>query len=386
MRKSLLAVLTLLAAAVAGLAQSGQKTEPAKPVPASTAKTEGAAKPGVKTAEQQFKNIQALKGVPADQIIPAMQYFNASLGVECNFCHVREQQQLAPDKDDKEEKRTARQMIAMTQAINQNHFKGQPEVGCATCHSGLSRPRSAPPLVEEKPKPPQFKTARGQQLPSVEEIAQAYEKAIGGKEAIQKLSSRSAKASVTTAQGQTLHIEAMQKAPDKALSVVTFPNGQVREQGFNGVSGWTKTNRGVNEAGGEELAGLKISARFFRDLTPVAVLANARVLGTDVVDGHDCYVIRGQYPETDFSERLYFDKQSGMLLRRATVQRTLFGPLVDTTDFSDYKDVQGVKVAFTTKRTTAENVLTRKLESVEFNQVVDDAKFARPVVQGGATR
>jgi hypothetical protein len=386
MRKSLLAVLTLLAATVAGLAQAGQRTETAKPTPASTAKSEGAAKPEVKTAEQQFKNIQALKGVPADQLLPAMQYFNASLGVECNFCHVRDQQQLAPDKDDKEEKRTARQMIAMTQAINQSHFKGQPEVGCATCHGGLSHPRSAPPLVEEKPKPPQFKTARGQQLPSVDEIAQAYEKAIGGQAAIQKLLSRSAKASITTAQGQTLHVEMVQKAPDKTLTMVTFPNGQVREQGFDGTSAWSKTNRGVNEAAGAELAGAKISSRFYRDLTPVAVLANTRVLGTDLVDGHECYVVRGQYPESDFSERLYFDKQSGLLLRRATVQRTLFGPLVDTTDFSDYKEVQGVKVAYITKRTTAENVLTRKLEAIEFNQAVDDAKFARPANQGGASQ
>jgi photosynthetic reaction center cytochrome c subunit len=382
MRKLFLAVLTLFLAAVASLAQGGpqsaQKTETAKePAKAS------AAKPEVKTAEQQFKNIQALKGVPADQVLPAMQYFNAALGVECNFCHVRDQQQLAPDKDDKEEKRTARQMIAMTQAINQGHFKGQPEVGCATCHGGLSRPRSAPPLVEEKPKPPQFKTARGQQLPSVEEIEQAYEKAIGGAAAIQKLSSRSAKASFTNAQGQTFHVEMLQKAPDKTVTTVTFPNGQTRLQGFDGSSAWTKTNRGVNEAAGADLAAVKVQSRFNRDFTPAAVLSNARVIGTDLVDGHDCYVVRGQYPDTDFSERLYFEKQSGLLLRRASVQRTLFGPLADTTDFSDYKDVQGVKVAFTTKRTTPENVLTRTLEKIEFNQPVDDSKFARPAAPTG---
>lgn len=381
MRKSLLAMLTLVAAAVPALAQGGPKTEAAKE-PAKSIAT----KAEVKTAEQVFKNIQSLKGVPADQIIPAMQYFNASLGVECNFCHVREQQQLAPDKDDKEEKRTARQMIAMTQAINQGHFKGQPEVGCATCHGGLSHPRSAPPLVEEKPKPAQFRTARGQQLPGVEEIEQAYEKAIGGQAAIQKLSSRSAKASITNEQGQTFHIVLVQKAPDKTLSAVTFPNGQVRQQGFDGISAWAKTNRGVNEAAGAELAAMKINSRFYRDLTPAAVLASTRVIGTDMVDGHECYVLRGQYPDSDFSERLYFDKQSGLLLRRATIQRTLFGPLVDTTDFSDYKEVQGVKVAFTTKRTTAENVLTRKLDAIEFNQTVDDAKFARPAEQTGASQ
>ncbi len=44
---------------------------------------------GPKKAEEQFKNIQVLKGIPADQVIPAMQFITASLGVECEFCHVQ---------------------------------------------------------------------------------------------------------------------------------------------------------------------------------------------------------------------------------------------------------------------------------------------------------
>ena len=43
-----------------------------------------------KLAEDQFKNIKVLKGVPADQIFPSMQFITASLGVECEYCHVRE--------------------------------------------------------------------------------------------------------------------------------------------------------------------------------------------------------------------------------------------------------------------------------------------------------
>lgn len=375
MRKSLLAVLTILATSMLTFAQGAQKTEPAKEAAHPAAAI-------VKTAEQAFKNIQALKGVPADQLIPAMRYFNASLGVECNFCHVT-QPKWAPDKDDKEEKRTARLMIEMTKGINQGHFKGRPEVGCATCHGGLSHPRSAAPLVEDRPKPPQFRPARGQQLPSVEEIAQAYEKAIGGQAAIQKLSTMSAKATLTTLQGQTLQVETVQKAPDKALSVITLPNGQAREQGFNGTTGWTRMLRGVNEAQGTELASMKITSRFDHNLMPVAGFARTRLAGTDTVDGHECYVVLGLYPDENFSERLYFDKQSGLLLRRVSAQRTLFGPLTDSTDYSDYKEVQGVRVAFTTKRSTPETVITGTVGTLEFNKPVDDSKFAPPVSGAG---
>src|SRR5262249_48599320 len=66
-----------------------------------------------KTAEQVFKNIQVLKGTPADQLQPAMQFISSSLGVECEFCHVRDQF----EKDDKKAKATARTMIQMQMAI-----------------------------------------------------------------------------------------------------------------------------------------------------------------------------------------------------------------------------------------------------------------------------
>ncbi len=66
-----------------------------------------AASAGPKLAEEEFKNIQALKGIPADQVIPSMQFIAASLGVECEFCHVAH----ANEKDDKKPKVTARRRM-----------------------------------------------------------------------------------------------------------------------------------------------------------------------------------------------------------------------------------------------------------------------------------
>src|ERR1051326_5688020 len=69
-----------------------------------------------KTAEQVYKNITQLKGTPADQLGPAMQFIAASLGVDCTFCHV----QGKFEADDKNAKKTAREMIAMQNMINKN--------------------------------------------------------------------------------------------------------------------------------------------------------------------------------------------------------------------------------------------------------------------------
>ena len=88
--------------------------------------------PEPKKAEEQFKNIQVLKGVPAEQIFPTMQFITASLGVECEFCHV----QNAFEKDDKKTKQTARKMMEMMFAINQDNFEGHREVTCYSCHRG----------------------------------------------------------------------------------------------------------------------------------------------------------------------------------------------------------------------------------------------------------
>src|SRR3979490_943810 len=85
-----------------------------------------------KTSEQVYKNIQVLKGVPADQLIPAMQFITASLGVQCDFCHLEN----AFEKDDKETKQTARKMMRMMFAINKENFDGHREVTCYACHRG----------------------------------------------------------------------------------------------------------------------------------------------------------------------------------------------------------------------------------------------------------
>src|SRR5436309_8362859 len=84
-----------------------------------------------KKAEEQFKNIQVLKGIPADQLIPTMQFISASLGVECEFCHV----QRAFEKDDKKPKQTARKMMEMmldrkSTRLNSSHVKISYAVFC----------------------------------------------------------------------------------------------------------------------------------------------------------------------------------------------------------------------------------------------------------------
>src|SRR6185503_20768896 len=66
-----------------------------------------------KPTEQVQKNIKVLNGLPQSQLIPVMNFFSASLGVRCNYCHVNNNGVWAFDSDEKPEKGTAREMITM---------------------------------------------------------------------------------------------------------------------------------------------------------------------------------------------------------------------------------------------------------------------------------
>ena len=90
-------------------------------------------------AKEVFKNVKTLGDVPATRLLRTMQGFTRSLGVSCTHCHVAEHW----DSEDKEEKQVARDMMAMTRAINEEYIKkmkalekDKPNVGCMLCHRG----------------------------------------------------------------------------------------------------------------------------------------------------------------------------------------------------------------------------------------------------------
>src|SRR5437667_2114589 len=108
-----------------------------------------------KPTEQVQKNIKVLMGLPQSQLIPVMNYFAASMGRRCNFCHVNNQGQWDYASDAKPEKNQAREMITMVLDINKTtaRLKLDP-VACYTCHRGRNSPQSIPILPLPVPSPP----------------------------------------------------------------------------------------------------------------------------------------------------------------------------------------------------------------------------------------
>src|SRR5215510_9680919 len=253
------------------------------------------------TAEQKFKNIQIFKTLPATQLDPTMAFISGSLGVRCSYCHVTN----SFDKDDKPTKLTARRMIQMVFDLNKGSFNGQGAVSCYTCHRGKPTP-VAVPAVGQNLWAPSSPSPTPTPLPSVKQILDRYVQALGGAEALKKITNRTAKGSRIGADGVLVPEEVYQKAPDKLLTVTSYPN-VVFSNGYNGTAGWGHSSRdGATPLPDQLLAQLKRDAVFYQELKIRELYPNLVVVGIDRVRDAEVYAIQAA-PVTGPAEKLFFD-------------------------------------------------------------------------------
>ncbi len=102
------------------------------------------------------------------------------------------------------------------------------------------------------------------------------------------------------------------------------------------------------------------------------------------VNGHDAYEVVG-YPTNDSPEQLYFDTLTGLLLRRdgGNPHPACQSPF--QLDYDDYKETSsGLRFPFTirmtpgTPRSEPQTHSTIRVQKVQDNPPLDDAKFMKP--------
>lgn len=327
-----------------------------------------------KTAEQVYRNIQILKGVPAAQLQQVMALFTGSLGVKCSHCHTNQF-----DKDDKPAKQTARLMIKMVFDINKGTFGGRDAITCYSCHRGKPNPDSVlvlganPWLVESQSAAATPEPAS----PSVEQILDRYVRASGGKELMAKLTTRISKGSRIGADGVMVPEEVYQKAPNKLVVITRYPGVPIM-LGLNGRRAWAADRDKVNEITGEELIELEREAAFHKDLSIGDLYTTMKVSGRANVGGKEAYVIEAR-SRSGNSERLYFDTQNGLLIRRYRESRTVLGQFPLQTDYDDYQIVDGLKLPLTIRWSMPGRSWSRRIAEVKHNVSIDDEQFDPPV-------
>lgn len=336
-----------------------------------------------KTTDQAYKNIQVLEDLPADQLIPAMQFVASSLGVECEFCHV----ESAFDKDEKKPKQTARKMMRMMFAINKDNFDGHREVTCYSCHRGARKPVGIPIIGDEEPEIEVAMDLTSEEtnaaipdfarLPAVDQILAKHVQALGGEDAIRKVSSRIEKGTITAFGEHQFPVEVFTKAPDKRVFVMHLPNGD-SITAFDGHVGWIGApGRPVREMSGGELEGAKLDADFFFPLRLKEMFTKLESEQAVKIGDHEVNVVSG-FADNQPVLRLYFDMQSGLLLRSVRYAESPLGRNPTRIDYADYRKEGGVKIPFRWTVARPSGRFTIQLTEVEQDIPIDDGRFSKP--------
>ena len=332
------------------------------------------AQPEEKPAEQVYKNIQLMKGVPASRLLSGMNRLTQFLGVDCAYCHVPD----AFDKDDKPAKQTARKMFELVRTINATLKTNS--VTCYTCHRGQPKPVSMPPapaatVTKSELAPPEIKPADAKA--NVDAILDQYIQALGGRAALERVTTRVMTGTLIAQGGMKAPLEVYEKAPNKTLTIF-HPSHGTNQMGFDGAIGWTKTPElGLREETGEQLEMVKFEAEFYKELKLKERYARLTLLGVAQLNDREAYVIEAAPPRGQ-PEKLYFDRQSGLLVRVDRVMERGQEKMQMQIYFEDYRAVDGVKLPFAIRRTRPNFTWTHQFDEIKANVPLDDSKFNKP--------
>jgi len=327
-------------------------------------------------AEDVFKNIKVLKGIPSEQLVPAMEFMASSLGVECSFCHVEGHF----EKDDKKKKKTAREMMQMMFAVNASTFDNRRVVTCYSCHRGSPKPVATPILDAEIQSNPDFSSTGTQalttNLPTANQLIDAYVRALGGAAAIEKIRSRVEKG-VTNVSGKSVSVELYTQSPDKQALVRHLPEGD-SVIAFNGHAGWIGIpGRPVRDMHTTEIEATRIDANLQFALHIRDIFPDLRIDYPEKIDNRDAEVLFC-FREERTVAKLYFDRQTGLLVRLMRFDDSPLGVNPSQIDYADYRDVDGVQVPFRLTISRPEMNSTVQFSVVQQNVAIGAVKFAKP--------
>ena len=213
--------------------------------------------------------------------------------------------------------------------------------------------------------------------PTADQILDKYIQAVGGADALQKITSRVEKGTLTGFGPGSFPVEIYAKAPNKRLSVMHTPRGE-SITAFDGQMGWLgNAGQPPREVAGGELENMKLDADFNLAADVKHVFTQFRARPPEKVGDRDAYLVfglrQGRPPV-----RLYFDEQSGLLVRVVQYVETPLGRNPAQIDFADYRDADGVKVPFRWTLARPMGRFTIQVDQIQQNVAVDDAKFAKP--------
>jgi cytochrome c553 len=344
------------------------------------------------TTDSFFKNVQVLKGLPAELMQPSMQLMEISLGVHCVYCH--DPDGTKRELDTKPEKAIARRMITMTQDINRTMFNGTNRVTCFTCHQGHTKPGAVVPYNEQltreetaMPIAAVMALNTGVTAPTADALINNAVTAIGGANAL-SAGGRVLKGVVTNlAHIDEVHTERAVTSVTPFDVYVKGTNRMTVQHNINGDALTTYAGAGSwTKAGNADALGMRADQREAARMEEAALnpadfktfLTGLRVVGQEKVGDHTAWIVEGK-GQVLTDVKLYFDRDSGLLLSAAWQQPSYFCCHQFRIDFDNYRIVGGVRVPTKwTNNGPRETILVYEMDTVQVDNALEDARFNRP--------
>jgi photosynthetic reaction center cytochrome c subunit len=340
-------------------------------------------------ADQVFKNVKVLKGIPVGEFMDTMGFFAASLGLNCVYCHVAESMENW-DKfaEDVPRKETARAMILMVNAINKGSFGGRRALTCYSCHRGAEHPKVVPSLADQYTvpleDPNEIEIVKDAPAgPSADQILDKYIQALGGGQRLASLTNFAGKG---TYEGyDTYHekvpLEIYAEAPGRRTLIAHTQNGDSTTT-FDGRAGWVaavdKPVHLLPLLPGSELDGAKLDADLCFPADIKQALAQWRNgFPVTTIEDREVQVIQG-IAGGGSRVKLYFDSTTGLLVRQLRYTTTIVGTIPIQIDYSDYREVAGVKMPFHWVVTWTGGQSIMELSDVQPNVPIEATKLSKP--------
>lgn len=358
-------------------------------------------------AEQVFKNIQVLRGIPVDDFLGTMGIMAAALQFDCSDCHVAAGTEKVDWAADTPRKQMARVMVTMVATINKNNFGGRQLVTCWTCHRNRDKPLVTPVMATIYGTPtvePDDIIVQAPGAPVAESILDRYIEAAGGAQRLAGLTSFVGKGTSVSfgGFGGDGAVEIVAQAPDKRATIILFKEATGRGdqiRAYDGRTGWLRTPLNVLgefQLTGTDLDGSRVDAQLSFPGQIKQMLTNVRTgppttitdlpapfsqsvlqQGVPSEQAHVVDVVQGTGPR-GLLVTLYFDRQSGLLLRELRYGSSPIGRIPTQIDFADYRDVNGIKLPFRITFAWLDGRDSIILNDITTNVPIDQAKFGRP--------
>jgi len=219
--------------------------------------------------------------------------------------------------------------------------------------------------------------------PTVDQIIDRYIDAMGGRAAIEKITSRASLGKIEVpSMSLTGTVIIHEKAPDKLLQVVVI-NGNAFRQGFDGTNAWTDDPAdGLRILSGIQLVEAKRDADFFHPLHLHEIYPNMTLAGKEKIGDEDAYVVQGTAAGETVPDKMYFDAQTGMAMRLVSHRHTPDGEADVEENFSDYRKVDGLELPFTIQQTGGSAEFTIHVSEIHQGIDLDDSEFVQPQGEG----